>query len=34
VRQNKKKVADVRIPQWANEDPDTYLKINREALES
>ena len=32
VRQNKKKVADVKIPQWANGDPDTYLKINREAL--
>ena len=32
VRQNKKKVADVKIPFWANEDPDTFLKINRQAL--
>jgi factor associated with neutral sphingomyelinase activation len=32
VRQNKKKVGDVKIPKWAKEDPDIFLKINREAL--
>lgn len=34
VRQNKKKVGDVKIPKWANGDPDVFLKIMREALES
>jgi factor associated with neutral sphingomyelinase activation len=34
VRQNKKRVGDVRLPLWAREDPDLYLKINRAALES
>jgi factor associated with neutral sphingomyelinase activation len=29
VRQNKKKVGDVRIPLWANGDPDVFLKMNR-----
>jgi hypothetical protein len=27
-------VGDVKIPIWANSDPDTFLKMNREALES
>ena len=34
VRQNKKKVHDVKMPVWAKEDPDLFLKINRSALQS
>ena len=34
VRQNKKKVNDVKMPLWAKEDPELYLKINKSALES
>lgn len=34
VRQNKKKVGDVKMPLWAKEDPEFYLKTNRDALES
>lgn len=29
VRQNKKKVGDVKMPVWADGDPDLFLKINR-----
>jgi factor associated with neutral sphingomyelinase activation len=29
VRQNKKKVGDVKMPKWAKEDPEIYLKINK-----
>lgn len=34
VRQNKKRVGDVKMPLWAKDDPELYLKINRSALES
>lgn len=29
VRQNKKKVGDVKMPKWADGDPQLFLKINR-----
>ena len=32
VRQNKKKVGDVKLPLWAKGSPDLYLEINRKAL--
>ena len=32
VRQNKKKVDDVKLPKWAKGSPDKYLEINRQAL--
>ncbi len=33
VRQNKKRVSDVKLPPWANNDPDYFLKVNKQALE-
>jgi factor associated with neutral sphingomyelinase activation len=32
VRQNKKRVGDVKLPKWAKEDYDFFLKTMREAL--
>lgn len=29
VRQNKKRVGDVKMPAWAKGDPEIYLKLNR-----
>lgn len=34
VRQNKKRVGDVKIPKWANGDPNKFLEMMKKALES
>lgn len=34
VRQNKKRVGDVKLPKWAHESTETFLKTMRQALES
>jgi hypothetical protein len=34
VRQNKKKVGDVKMPPWAKGNPALFLEIMRKALES
>lgn len=34
VRQNKKRVGDVKMPKWAESNPDKFLEIMRKALES
>jgi hypothetical protein len=34
VRQNKKKVGDVKLPKWAKGEPALFLETMRKALES